>query len=269
MAKNQIPQEDLDTFVIVTLIIAACVSEGEEDFLKFNVNQNLVRETIGLGNETTTPDSFLNTGDHTQTRRATFDELLCLATNVSGTDPEIIKDFSKLYRIYKKTLNSKKAEEIRHFFSTDVTIEVFTGIACAYMCNGFGVWSPTNKKHGTAVYPLSSYFNHSCAPNTGRRLIKGTRTLEFFTTRDVEPGESLCFSYIDIKRPAKERVEKLKATYSFVCQCTRCSLPGDEADSVCNGYVPPLCNFCISKVMQPLKDGKYICPCCDTIQMPE
>jgi hypothetical protein len=41
-------------------------------------------------------------------------------------------------------------------------------LICKIECNAFGIWLSDDTGIGMAVYPRSSFFNHSCAPTTGK-----------------------------------------------------------------------------------------------------
>lgn len=275
IAAGRVPEEDLDTFEMACLILARCAAEGNQERLSRssgNLGESSF-ETVGFGKEVTNPLLFLNVGATPETVfLPTYDHVECLGTNMRDTNSEIISDFSDLYDAYQKTLSHKKyLQQVRahgHQLPSNVSRETFVAICTAFLCNGFGIWNSVNRQLGVALYPQSSYFNHSCAPNMGRRNIKKTRVIEFFAARDIEKGEALCISYIDLKLPAAERIVKLEATYSFHCACIRCDHGADDlvANTVCSGCVPALCGSCISKVMQPLGNGEYVCPCCDEKQ---
>jgi hypothetical protein len=275
IAAKSVPEEDIDTFEMTCLVLGRCASERKSDRLGriAEGTSNLSFETVGFGKEVESPLQFLNSGVAPETVfEPTYDHVECLGTNLRETNPEIVEDFSKLYDIYQATLQHKKyrqqAHAIEHKLPVDVSRETFVAICTAFLCNGFGIWNSVNRQLGVALYPQSSYFNHSCAPNMGRRNIKKTRVIEFFAARDIEKGEPLCISYIDLKLPAEERKAKLKATYSFDCACVRCNPAADYiiANTVCGDCIPALCCNCISKVMQPIGNGLYVCPCCDEAQ---
>ncbi|KPI84820.1 hypothetical protein ABL78_6128 [Leptomonas seymouri] len=275
IAAKNVPEEDLDTFMMTCLVLGRCASEKKDERLCRTVSgaENTLFETVGFGMEIESPLRFLNMGVAPDTVFvSSYDHVECLGTNLRETNSEIVDDFTKLYDIYLSTLQHKKyLQQTRthtHKLPCNVSCKTFVAICTAFLCNGFGIWSSVNHQLGVALYPQSSYFNHSCAPNMGRRNIKKTRVIEFFAARDIEKGESLCISYIDLKLPAMERAAKVKATYSFDCSCIRCDPAADYivANTVCCGCVPALCCNCISKVMQPLEDGMYVCPCCDEKQ---
>jgi hypothetical protein len=98
-----------------------------------------------------------------------------------------------------------------------------------------------NNKHGqifegllgTAVNPLYSMFNHSCAPNVEWEHVGETSTVRVFALRDIKAGEECCFSYI---RPLQmgwaERQGKLRAWLGGECGCVRCVAEHLERDEV-------------------------------------
>lgn len=48
--------------------------------------------------------------------------------------------------------------------------------------------------------------------------------MDFYTARDVEEGEELCISYIDIKDSVSQRQEELFKEWYFQCVCRRCQV---------------------------------------------
>ncbi|KAI9004724.1 hypothetical protein BC832DRAFT_521224, partial [Gaertneriomyces semiglobifer] len=88
--------------------------------------------------------------------------------------------------------------------------------------NGFGLYSPRKEQcMGRAVFPMSSYFNHSCDPNC--ECVQNARVMTVRTIRPVEEGEPLTISYIDSNMPLQARRTRLQADYYFLCQCQRCT----------------------------------------------
>jgi hypothetical protein len=78
-------------------------------------------------------------------------------------------------------------------------------------CFGYGLW------------PIASYWNHSCAPNVqkGRR----GRTWKFWASRDIMKGEELCISYLggdERDDSLAKRKSKLKGVWGFECACSKC-----------------------------------------------
>ncbi|KAF8884415.1 hypothetical protein CPB84DRAFT_1685879, partial [Gymnopilus junonius] len=101
--------------------------------------------------------------------------------------------------------------------------------------NVFGIWDEAKQDEGSEMlgwgaYVFGSYFNHNCAPNLKKR--RDRQGIQFYTLRDVSPGEELCISYIDEdSHHAKERGEQLKKDWFFVCGCARCTAELPLADA--------------------------------------
>jgi hypothetical protein len=92
--------------------------------------------------------------------------------------------------------------------------------------NSFGVRSLDDHGDeflGYGVWPVASFFNHSCSPNVGKRRVG--RAWEFWTNRPVLVGEELCISYMggdEVDLDVLERRERLRETWVFECRCLRC-----------------------------------------------
>jgi len=79
---------------------------------------------------------------------------------------------------------------------------------------------------GVLLYPLASFFNHSCSPNV--RAVQHGLTLTLCAAREVAQGEELCIEYVDTVRPVGPRRAELKDLYCFDCSCERCRQELDE-----------------------------------------
>lgn len=78
---------------------------------------------------------------------------------------------------------------------------------------------------GYGVWPLASFFNHSCSPNVGKKRLG--RGWNFWTSRRVEKGEELCISYMggdEVELDLRERRKRLSETWVFECGCIRCEM---------------------------------------------
>jgi hypothetical protein len=51
---------------------------------------------------------------------------------------------------------------------------------------------------GSALYPLLSLANHSCRPNTSIEFLHGSNRASLVATRDIQPLEEICITYIPI-----------------------------------------------------------------------
>ena len=83
---------------------------------------------------------------------------------------------------------------------------------------------------GTALYPLISKVNHSCAPNC-MPLWSRDCTARLVVTTALSPGDELTIDYLangdaedDGSAQATRRRRKwLRTQYGFECQCERCN----------------------------------------------
>ncbi|KAK0199729.1 hypothetical protein DFS33DRAFT_1267930 [Desarmillaria ectypa] len=109
-------------------------------------------------------------------------------------------------------------------FNAYVTVETVRTILGRDQGNVFGLYdmstSGDSEMLGFAMYIWGSYFNHDCSPNV-RKQREG-RSMQFYATRDIEAGEELCISYIDVNDPVEKRREELASEWYFTCLCRRC-----------------------------------------------
>lgn len=74
-----------------------------------------------------------------------------------------------------------------------------------------------------------SRFNHSCNPNLQDSWQDDDGVEVVHAVRDIEPGEELCISYVDLYRTRDERQLDLTWRYNmFDCLCPVCRLEGQE-----------------------------------------
>lgn len=80
---------------------------------------------------------------------------------------------------------------------------------------------------GFAVYPMLSRSNHSCSPNAKYAPGNlGCKEAALIALRDIEPGESITWSYVRgglfMNSDYKARKLALLHNFQFVCRCDRC-----------------------------------------------
>ncbi|KAI0754279.1 SET domain-containing protein [Daedaleopsis nitida] len=80
------------------------------------------------------------------------------------------------------------------------------------------------------IFMQASRLNHSCRPNVCRSWNIDTQEMAFRTLRDVQAGEELCMSYVDVDVLAtrKQRKAELEEAFGFKCACEACTLEGEE-----------------------------------------
>lgn len=94
-------------------------------------------------------------------------------------------------------------------------------------CNNFAISDPLLIPIADGVFPFAALLNHSCAPNVvaNYELEQGSApVMSFLTLRDIQAGEELAHSYVDVFQGSKARAHALEH-YAFTCHCVRCSEP--------------------------------------------
>ncbi|KAK7062149.1 SET domain-containing protein, partial [Favolaschia claudopus] len=88
----------------------------------------------------------------------------------------------------------------------------------------------TARQIGTALYSVSSYLPHSCAPNTRPSFASGTSELHLIASEDLKKGQVLSIAYVDVSQGPEEgesecrqrRRKELARGWKFPCECSRC-----------------------------------------------
>lgn len=96
-----------------------------------------------------------------------------------------------------------------------------------FRVNNFGATDSMVRVCASGVYPLGALLNHSCAPNCLLRYDFGERQpqppiMEIVAACDIDKGEELTHSYVELVAPTYSRQQKLKVLYGFDCHCHRC-----------------------------------------------
>ncbi|KAM8846069.1 N-lysine methyltransferase SMYD2-B isoform 1-T1 [Synchiropus picturatus] len=116
-------------------------------------------------------------------------------------------DIAGLCQFYSKNLDLPDHKEL---------LTLFSQVAC----NGFTVEDEELSHIGTAVYPDVALINHSCLPSV-IITYKGT-CAEVRAVKDMEPGDEVLISYIDLLYPTDDRNNRLRESYYFSCDCPEC-----------------------------------------------
>ncbi len=110
---------------------------------------------------------------------------------------------------------------INVFTNTSYDTWVIHTMRCRLQNNKHG--QTLDELQGTAVNPLYSMFNHSCAPNIGWEQEGNTSSLRLFAERSIAEGEELFISYIKpLDMEWAERQQALMAWLGMDCECERC-----------------------------------------------
>ncbi|KAG7483489.1 N-lysine methyltransferase SMYD2-A-like [Solea senegalensis] len=125
----------------------------------------------------------------------------------------------------KDEMNQSGIAALHHFYSRHISDlpddQALTELFAQVNCNGFTIEDEELSHLGSAVFPDVALMNHSCSPNV-IVTYKGT-VAEVRAVQEINPGEEIFNSYIDLLYPTEDRKERLLESYFFVCQCTECT----------------------------------------------
>ncbi|CAG8442552.1 2331_t:CDS:10 [Diversispora eburnea] len=92
---------------------------------------------------------------------------------------------------------------------------------CKFSCNNFQLHDNQLFTYGEGVYPIGSFINHSCRPNS-IVMYEGEKQI-IKSIEDIDEEEEITISYVDAAvMNRKSRQNLLKEKYFFSCQCSRC-----------------------------------------------
>lgn len=91
--------------------------------------------------------------------------------------------------------------------------------------NNFGMWSELLVPIAAAVFPFGALLNHACEYNCVLAYDLPRHRQVIRAARDLEAGEELCHTYVDLMEATAARRAGLLATYGFHCHCNRCESP--------------------------------------------
>ncbi|KAJ3373118.1 hypothetical protein GGF31_001105 [Allomyces arbusculus] len=74
-----------------------------------------------------------------------------------------------------------------------------------------------------ALYPVSAYLTHSCAPNVEATFPRKSRTLALVAKTPVRAGDVLMTAFVDLALPYADRKAALAAGWRYTCECVRCA----------------------------------------------
>lgn len=97
-----------------------------------------------------------------------------------------------------------------------------------FSANNFGM-SPK----GLAVYATASRLNHSCVPNVHHSYNPTLKQITVHANQDIYPDQELLTTYIGGEgtyQVRSQRIERLRSSYDFTCQCPACSDGGKVSD---------------------------------------
>ncbi|KAK2846155.1 hypothetical protein Q7C36_011009 [Tachysurus vachellii] len=123
----------------------------------------------------------------------------------------------------KREMNEADIAELHHFYSKHLDFPDHHSLLTLFAqvhCNGFTVEDEELSHVGSALFPDVALMNHSCCPNV---IVTYRGTLaEVRAVKDISPKEEIFTSYIDLLYPTEDRMERLRDSYYFTCDCKEC-----------------------------------------------
>jgi hypothetical protein len=117
---------------------------------------------------------------------------------------------------------------VKGWSTADLTTQDLVLYQCRFGCNNFAIHDALYFPIGSGVYPVGSLWNHSCQPNCAYAF--DGRQLRIYALTNIQAGDSLTLSYVDVIHSRQSRQEELMRRYYFQCQCIRCSITDPNQD---------------------------------------
>ncbi|KZO93300.1 SET domain-containing protein [Calocera viscosa TUFC12733] len=148
------------------------------------------------------------------------------------------------------------------------SIRNLTNFLSRFQTNSFSLTTPDLTNVGVAVSPLAALISHSCMPNAAVVFPTGLGrrgALEVIALRDLQSGEEILTSYLDVALPRAERQKELKERYLFDCECTLCTRELDPDWIDPRSAVRCRTEGCTAKLRMPQPGTTHIlCNTCGT-----
>lgn len=166
-------------------------------------------------------------------RNRIFEKILAL----DGGDDRVTKEVEKLHAAVLESITSWFVSEdggTYEFLKEKEGVKTTARLVARDQRNSFGIMAPffpggERKLRGYAMYLDASRLNHSCYPNVCRfdspdSEEEGNLVMSFRALRDIAEGEEILGSYFPLGWNLRERQQRVKEEYGFVCDCARCVL---------------------------------------------
>ncbi|KAK5903558.1 hypothetical protein CgunFtcFv8_007329 [Champsocephalus gunnari] len=123
----------------------------------------------------------------------------------------------------KREMNESDIAGLHRFFTNHLELPDHKDLVTLFSqvsCNGFTIEDDELSHMGTAVYPDVALINHSCLPSV-IVTYNGT-SAEIRAVKNMQPGDEVLISYIDLLYPTDDRNNRLRESYYFSCDCQEC-----------------------------------------------
>ncbi|MCD4811282.1 SET domain-containing protein-lysine N-methyltransferase [bacterium] len=161
-------------------------------------------------------------------------KLCCLyptnQTNAKQNPTKYVNEFEadKLYLIVEKIMTdniipSNKMLDIRTMVGLPNNSSNILLILVILRLTMTGIFDKQEReREGEALAVITSFFNHSCFPNSSILFHHRLNEYEIIANRNIKKGEEIFFTYIALYQYTNERRDELMYNYGFHCDCPRC-----------------------------------------------
>ncbi|KAN0034740.1 hypothetical protein ACTFIV_001272 [Dictyostelium citrinum] len=201
-----------------------------------------------------------------------FNVISSTAADVLGLSKKLLNYSNEQQQVYSES-NLKYSILLKSMFQCvpgfkGIKQDEISNITRITNCNSHSYVIPLGeKKIASGLYPLSSYSNHSCVPNSNYFIDKNG-VMVLYASSDIQESQPITTSYIfGLDRVEKRREELLK-NFNFFCTCEQCnyqSLLTEEVCDTCKEIIPSTIGNSNSLVYKEPESSKetgfnYICP---------
>ncbi|XP_019468218.1 N-lysine methyltransferase SMYD2 [Meleagris gallopavo] len=133
----------------------------------------------------------------------------------------------------KRELIQNDIAALHHFYSKHMEYPDNAALVVLFAqvnCNGFTIEDEELSHLGSAIFPDVALMNHSCCPNvivTYKGILAEVRAV-----KEIEPGEEVFTSYIDLLYPTEDRNDRLRDSYFFTCDCRECTMKEKDKEKL-------------------------------------
>ncbi|XP_033861456.3 N-lysine methyltransferase SMYD2-like isoform X1 [Acipenser ruthenus] len=217
IAKQQ-KQQLKDQVVPETTRAPPCLPRGRE--LVNQQEKDAPAKTAAAITKIPTEVTQSTTSQKTQTEKTAAEKLLTVS--------EFESHLEKLDNEKRELIQSDIAA-LHHFYSKHLEYPDNAALLVLFAqvnCNGFTIEDEELSHLGSAVFPDVALMNHSCCPNV-IVTYKGTLA-EVRAVQEINAGDEIFTSYIDLLYPTDDRNDRLKDSYFFNCDCKECATKGKD-----------------------------------------
>lgn len=165
-------------------------------------------------------------GDGKESSKTLIKSIVYLKSLVLKEDE--FKLFSKLQKARSIDTVSELEPLLQYFDIPEDQMQFMKYVQRVLKVNSFriAIDSTENIIPTRGVFPISSFLNHSCVPNT-RNVFTKNFTMKVYAANDIQPGDEITSCYTGLLWSTPARRHQLYKSKGFWCKCNRC---GDNTE---------------------------------------